>query len=290
MNTRKKHVLDQAAALFIEKGFQKTSITDIIDSANISKGTFYNYFTSKNDCVEAYLEQIRYETNLMRTEMMIGSDLNDVEVMVDQITALIIMNRERGISRFIEELLHLGDEELKNYVLKHRVQELEWVAERFEQIFDIPSKTKAFEAAVLFYGMQLNMLFMMQLVQPNEIDTRALVKTNILHITIIITKMLKDETTVLQPARLHDFLQRFHTQEVQPADVFAAINDLLENPRLTKPQREIVEALKEELEREDIRKIVVEAFLKRMIKEFQHSEPTLEAREVASAVWYYAVR
>lgn len=287
MNNRKKHVLDQAYTLFVEKSFQKTSIADIIERSNISKGTFYNYFSSKNDCVEALLEQIRYETNLMRTEMMVGSDLNDLEVLTDQITALITMNKERGLSVFLDELLHSGDDELKSYVLKHRVQELEWLGERFEQIFQIRSKTKAFEAAVLFYGMQLNMSFVAQLVQPNELDIRALVKSNVHNITNIITEMLKDETTTLQPARLHDFLQRFHTKELQEEDVFAIVSSLLQHVELTKGQREIVEALKEELERQAIRQIVVEALLKRMIKEFQHSDFTLEVKEVASSVWYY---
>lgn len=287
MNNRKKHVLDQAYTLFVEKSFQKTSIADIIERSNISKGTFYNYFSSKNDCVEALLEQIRYETNLMRTEMMVGSDLNDLDVLADQITALITSNKERGLSVFLDELLHSGDDELKSFVLKHRIQELEWLGERFEQIFAIASRTKAFEAAVLFYGMQLNMTFVAQLVQPNELDIRSLVKSNLMNITTIIVELMRDETTTLHPARLHDFLQRFHTKDLQEEDVFALVNSLLQHVALSKGQREIVEALKEELEREEMRQIVVEAFLKRMIKEFQHSEFSLEVKEVASSVWYY---
>lgn len=48
MNKRKKHVMDKAHELFIENGFQHTSIQDILAASNISKGTFYNYFSSKN--------------------------------------------------------------------------------------------------------------------------------------------------------------------------------------------------------------------------------------------------
>lgn len=287
MNNRKKHVLDSAYLLFVEKSFQKTSIADIIERSNISKGTFYNYFSSKNDCVEALLEQIRYETNLMRTEMVVGNDLTDLEVLTDQITALITTNKERGLSVFLDELLHSGDEELSSFVLKYRVQELEWLGDRFEQIFQITSKTKAFEAAVIFYGMQLNMTFVAQLVQPNELDIRSIVKSNLMHITTIITEILKDETTTLQPTRLHDFLQRFHMKEIQEEDVFALIASLLKHRGLTKGQREIVQALKEELERSNVRQIVVEALLKRMIKEFQHSEFSFEVKEVASSVWYF---
>lgn len=287
MNKRKKHVLDQAFLLFVEKSFQKTSIADIIERSNISKGTFYNYFSSKNDCVEALLEQFRYEMNLMRTELMVGDDLNDLDILTDQISALITTNKERGLSALLDELLHSGDEELQSFVLKHRVQELEWLGERFEQIFQISSKTKAFEAAVLFYGMQLNMSFLAHLVQPNEVDIRMIVKSNLIHITTIMAELLRNETTILLPTRLHDFLERFHTKEIQVKDVFSSVVKVLDQSGITKAQREILEALKEELERSEVRHIVVEALLKRMMKEFQHSEYLLEAREIASRVWYF---
>lgn len=58
MNERKKHVAETALKLFQEKGIQHTSIQDIVKAASISKGTFYNYFTSKNDCVAEILEDL----------------------------------------------------------------------------------------------------------------------------------------------------------------------------------------------------------------------------------------
>lgn len=47
MHERKKQVLRAAHQLFIDKGFHQTSINDIIEYSDISKGTFYNYFSSK---------------------------------------------------------------------------------------------------------------------------------------------------------------------------------------------------------------------------------------------------
>lgn len=65
---RKKKVLDTAHRLFIEKGYQATSIQDIIDEAEISKGTFYNYFASKKDCLLAIIEFIEAEGKQKRME------------------------------------------------------------------------------------------------------------------------------------------------------------------------------------------------------------------------------
>ena len=35
----------------------------------LSKGTFYNYFSSKHECVSASLEQARYDASLTRAEI-----------------------------------------------------------------------------------------------------------------------------------------------------------------------------------------------------------------------------
>ena len=53
MNNKKHQVLLTAQRLFIEKGFAATSVQDIINESKISKGTFYNYFSSKNECIIA---------------------------------------------------------------------------------------------------------------------------------------------------------------------------------------------------------------------------------------------
>lgn len=113
MNKRKKMVVDHAKALFLEKGIQQTSIQDIIERSGISKGTFYNYFSSKNECVAAILQQARSETDLNRHEIQLGKDDQDINVLIQQITILSRTNEQQGISGMFEEIMHSGDVELK---------------------------------------------------------------------------------------------------------------------------------------------------------------------------------
>ena len=51
LNKKKKQdaLLNTAYQLFTEKGFQKTSISDIVNEAGVAKGTFYLYFKDKLD-------------------------------------------------------------------------------------------------------------------------------------------------------------------------------------------------------------------------------------------------
>ena len=46
---KKESLLNTAFSLFSSKGFQNTSISDIVDRAGVAKGTFYLYFTDKYD-------------------------------------------------------------------------------------------------------------------------------------------------------------------------------------------------------------------------------------------------
>lgn len=46
-NNKKQRLLNNAFALFTEKGIKNTSIQEIVDSANVAKGTFYLYFKDK---------------------------------------------------------------------------------------------------------------------------------------------------------------------------------------------------------------------------------------------------
>ena len=51
---KKQEFISTAEELFCRKGYESTSVQDIIDSLNTSKGSFYHHFTSK----EALLEEI----------------------------------------------------------------------------------------------------------------------------------------------------------------------------------------------------------------------------------------
>ena len=44
---KEERLLNTGFKLFTEKGFKDTSIQDIVDNANVAKGTFYLYFKDK---------------------------------------------------------------------------------------------------------------------------------------------------------------------------------------------------------------------------------------------------
>lgn len=50
---RRAHIVETAAALFIEKGFHQTGMRDIAGGAGISLGNLYNHFKGKGDIIVA---------------------------------------------------------------------------------------------------------------------------------------------------------------------------------------------------------------------------------------------
>lgn len=55
-NSRKDALLEVAATLFYEQGYNATGIKQIIDEAQIAKGTFYSHFKSKEELGVAWLQ------------------------------------------------------------------------------------------------------------------------------------------------------------------------------------------------------------------------------------------
>ena len=55
---RKKEILDIAEELFITKGYDNTSTTDILEKVGIARGTIYYHFKSKEEILDALIDRI----------------------------------------------------------------------------------------------------------------------------------------------------------------------------------------------------------------------------------------
>lgn len=55
---KKKNLLEAARILFLQKGFSKTSISEIAKQAKVAKGTFYLYFKDKDELLEHLILKI----------------------------------------------------------------------------------------------------------------------------------------------------------------------------------------------------------------------------------------
>ncbi len=55
--TRREELMDAAQALFLDQGFDATSVDEIVKGAGVAKGTYYTYFKTKDEVLSALRER-----------------------------------------------------------------------------------------------------------------------------------------------------------------------------------------------------------------------------------------
>jgi len=84
----RKEILTAAQSLFISKGYEETSISDIMEMAGGAKGMFYRCFGSKEDVMHALGNQMFFENNPFDAVRERG-DLNGLQ----KIRSLLVLNQ-----------------------------------------------------------------------------------------------------------------------------------------------------------------------------------------------------
>lgn len=78
-DTRKQEFLEAALELFYQKGFENTTINNIIDEVGVSKGAFYHYFESKEEVLEIIAEQYVDRKLNIAEKILLEKNLNALE-------------------------------------------------------------------------------------------------------------------------------------------------------------------------------------------------------------------
>ena len=86
INEKKQRLLDTAFSLFTDKGIKNTSIQDIVDNANVAKGTFYLYFKDKYELRDVLVAR---KSKKLFTDAIKSLNKNYIENFEDQIIYII---------------------------------------------------------------------------------------------------------------------------------------------------------------------------------------------------------
>lgn len=93
---RKKELIKIAYNLFITKGYENTSVDEIIAKAGIAKGTYYYYFESKEQMLEEVINMM-IDEGVERAKKVVNSDLELEEKLVYTILALRVTPEEQSV-------------------------------------------------------------------------------------------------------------------------------------------------------------------------------------------------
>lgn len=102
---RKRQIVDAATECFAARGYHATSISDIIDGADIARGTFYLYFKSKHEIFQHILDDfIAHLGDQIKMIDMSGTTKPAVQMRknVERVVDAIFMRPELGKILFNE--------------------------------------------------------------------------------------------------------------------------------------------------------------------------------------------
>ena len=105
---RRADLISAAAKMFGCKGFEKTTVDDIVKASNVAKGTFYNYFSSKEQILEAIIEQLSNQSVHLAKSIVDDQNLSAIEKL--KTVFFMIRSHFQENSMFIDDMHGFNDE------------------------------------------------------------------------------------------------------------------------------------------------------------------------------------
>lgn len=287
MNAKKKQIIDAAHQLFIEKGFASTSIQDILNKAQIAKGTFYNYFNSKNECLHAILEFVQEEVEQKRRELAQGKENNDEKVFVDQMAVQMNMKRQHHLLVVFESVSFSDDTELKAFMKEQHNKELRWITKRLGDIYPPTAKRYTLDHAVMMVGIVHHIMHVWKLGSTTEIETEKIIRYALSRVKAMIKEQLQSKEVF--------FPENWLTQATDcvTLDVSEMKRKALEQLKSlaevigheeTK-KKDYIHFILNELQSDNPRTFLLESILLSLEHAFEDSTNDYEVRSISKMVW-----
>lgn len=287
MNERKRQVIIKAQQLFMEKGFAATSVQDILDKADISKGTFYNYFTSKNECLMAILDYGRDEIIIKRRELLIGKKRSNKNVLAEQIAVRLKINQEHNLFPIFQAIFYSNDHDLKEFVNKHHLEEINWLAHRLVDVYGEEVAPYTIDCAIMAFGIIQHQLHVCADLTKEALDILGLIHFTLRRIDEMIKHMVVTEDTFLGDKI---FLSKIENQNTLTKQQL--INRLVQieqtiNHKAINNNDEYIQFIVEELQTETPRKLILRSIIRTFREAYINTKFMNDVRKVTTDLWKY---
>lgn len=157
---RRREILVAARELFVKKGYEQTSVNDILKIVDIAKGTFYYYFTSKEKVLEAIILDI-VEEGVRKAEKILKD--KSIPLVNRMMMAIMAQAPEfEGSDEIKEELHKVENTKLEQLYLRAMLKRMtpvlqESVLEGIERdIFHMEYPTECIESILLLGHMMFD--------------------------------------------------------------------------------------------------------------------------------------
>ncbi|RJS61996.1 TetR/AcrR family transcriptional regulator [Bacillus sp. PK3_68] len=261
MNNRKRQVMMAAHSLFVEKGFAATSIQDILDESHISKGTFYNYFSSKSELLINIFENIKSEIKKQRTAVLAGRPVADREGFSDQLAMTMEVNKRNNLFALFQGVFASEEEELKQLVKQHYLEELKWMQGRIIELYGEQAKPYSLDLTLVFLGTIQQFIHLSMVTEKETIDLKRIIAYGLRRMDTAVEDVQRNKDILLGARFLEKwFPESTLSKEKKKSAIMQEISSL--QKEASPNQSELLTFLQNEISSTEPRIAIIEAVVR----------------------------
>ncbi|WP_175986819.1 TetR/AcrR family transcriptional regulator [Bacillus sp. Marseille-Q1617] len=261
MKEKEKLIIETSIKLFATKGFNATSVQEIVNECDISKGAFYLYFKSKEALLFAimkyYFEMIRDQVDLIEDE-----ELPPYEKFRKQLEFQLVevWKHKEFIIMQIRENAMPFNEDIHSLLHEMKAHTYEFYKRRLTAIYGEEIEPYFWDLSLIIQGILKSYLEVVML-DKIEMDFRYLSEFILKRLDDVVHGLLKSEDKpVLPPEKLAPLLKSMKSASLNEDTLVGLIEDHLteiedENMKIS------LEVIKEEILKEETRTIVIKGML-----------------------------
>ncbi|SFB15850.1 transcriptional regulator, TetR family [Lentibacillus halodurans] len=237
---KKRHILITAMKLFSSKNYNRTSMQEIADICDISKGSLYVYFRSKEDLL---LNILQYYFQYIEDQIMLieeDASLSAAEKFMKEIEIKLghyIKNQE--FYRLQEqELSDLSDKNIYHYLHQQKIAQAKWFEQYLIKIYGNQIKPHAADGAFLFIGM-IKQYMELIILKQFPLNIKKVVRFLMAQIDFMIKGVLDNNFEPLINENLWSlYLAEASEEKVHPLELIKQMKNQLKTESIPETQSE----------------------------------------------------
>ncbi len=176
LKDKKRQIITEAKKIFRKKGYLLTSVADIVEASGISKGTFYNYFTSKEELAIVIFKQ-EYSVLYQKLDRAMGDQAKGLKAnFADCVELLITFHTKNAEILNISFSQAMIDDDFNQFLTSVRVRSLEWIKNQILLVYGEDTRPYVNDLTMLLAGMTFMFVFATSKTEEKERRIQGVVK------------------------------------------------------------------------------------------------------------------
>lgn len=178
-DTRTK-ILESAEKTFAKHGYEKTTLDQIANNANLTKGAVYWHFSSKSDLFLALIERsfkkLIKELPKQKEIFQSANPVKAFQSLFENEIRTCIEEKNQNTLLFLEFISKRRDQEVQkklNHFFLHLFQETSKIIEELQQEGHLPSDLSPYALSIILQAM-MNGMVLMAIAAPNQIPIQTI--------------------------------------------------------------------------------------------------------------------